>query len=84
MTDGQVLDVIPQQGAERAAGVWAFQRQQGPIMAAARGLLEYFVWLSEQSCEMRMEIAIATERAVRQQIEARVKYRREAQEVIGK
>jgi hypothetical protein len=79
VTDAEVLDSIPQAGAERAAGLFAFQTRQpsGPIMAAARALLEFELWRSEQSHEMQMDITISIARAVKALKEAKERFRRE-------
>ena len=81
ITDATVLDTIPQEGAERAAQVWCFMRDQGPVMAAARAILAYSEWLAGQSCEMRLQIALDTERTVQEIRNAREQWRLKTKEI---
>lgn len=64
ITDAEVLDTIPQEGAERAAALWAFRNREQPTVGAARAILEFCVWMAEQSFEMRMSIMMDIGRVV--------------------
>lgn len=90
--DSDILDTIPQEGAERALQVFTMMKPLSSdpkflsrtIVAMARALLAYAEWQASQSHELRMLMAMSTNKLVDDIREARAKFRNQVQETLSK
>lgn len=90
ITDSEVLDTIPQEGAEEALRVFTMNRPSvnsvnwtgKSILAMARALIAFEAWRAEQEHRTQMVVTMAISSKVADLKEAKERFRNQLNEAV--